>query len=76
MEREVGKFRDFEMFLSKLGTIPEDKTKFYVRWVRRFLRSCNYQFECRFEDGRRPIFHFGRKSKESIGWFIGKPLLY
>lgn len=36
---------DFETFLSKLGTIPEDKTKFYLHWVRRFLKSCNYQLD-------------------------------
>jgi integron integrase len=36
---------DFETFLSKLGTIPENKTKFYLHWVRRFLKSCNYQLE-------------------------------
>jgi integron integrase len=37
--------RDFETFLSKLGTIPDDKTKFYIHWVRRFLKYCNYQLE-------------------------------
>ena len=45
MDREVGMLRDFETFLSKLGTIPDDKTKFYVHWVRRFLKSCNYQLD-------------------------------
>lgn len=25
--------------------MPENKTKFYIHWVRRFLKSCNYQFE-------------------------------
>ena len=28
-----------------MGTVPENKTKFYIHWVRRFLKSCNYQFE-------------------------------
>jgi hypothetical protein len=28
-----------------LGAVPENKTKFYIHWVRRFLKSCNYQFE-------------------------------
>lgn len=45
MDREIGMLRDFETFLSKLGTIPDDKTKFYVHWVRRFLKSCNYQLD-------------------------------
>ena len=34
---------DFEAFLSKMGTVPEDKIKFYIHWVRRFLKTCNYQ---------------------------------
>ena len=37
--------KDFETFLLKLGTVPDDKTKFYVYWVRRFLKSCSYQLE-------------------------------
>src|SRR3972149_247732 len=45
MDRETGALKDFETFLSKLGTIPENKTKFYIYWVRRFLKSCNYQLE-------------------------------
>jgi len=45
MVRKIGTLGDFETFLSKLGTIPNDKTKFYVHWVRRFLKSCNYQLE-------------------------------
>ncbi len=36
---------DFQAFLSQLGTIPENKTKFYVHWVRKFLKFCNYQLE-------------------------------
>ena len=36
---------DFEAFLSKLGTIPEGKIKFYLYWVRRFLKTCNYQLD-------------------------------
>jgi integron integrase len=45
MNREMGVLGDFEIFLSKLGTIPDDKTKFYIHWVRRFLKFCNYQLE-------------------------------
>jgi len=45
MERVAGALGDFETVLSKLGTIPENKTKFYLHWVRRFLKSCNYQLE-------------------------------
>ena len=45
MDRDKGALRDFETFLSKLGTIPDDKTKFYFHWVRRFLKSCNYQLD-------------------------------
>ncbi|NWF92905.1 MAG: integron integrase [Syntrophaceae bacterium] len=37
--------RDFELFLIKLGSVPEDKIKFYIYWVRRFLKFCNYQFD-------------------------------
>ena len=43
MEREVGVLRDFETFLSQLGTVSENKTKFSIHWVRRFLKSCNYE---------------------------------
>jgi len=45
MDRDKGVLRDFELFLSQLGTIPENKTKFYIHWVRKFLKSCNYQLE-------------------------------
>ncbi|MGD0918788.1 MAG: phage integrase N-terminal SAM-like domain-containing protein [Thermodesulfobacteriota bacterium] len=45
MEREMSVLADFETFLSKLGAIPEDKIKFYIYWVRRFLKSCNYQLD-------------------------------
>jgi integron integrase len=45
MDREMSALADFETFLSKLGAIPEDKIKFYVHWVRRFLKSCNYQLD-------------------------------
>jgi integron integrase len=45
MNKEMSVLADFETFLSKLGTIPEGKIKFYVYWVRRFLKSCNYQLD-------------------------------
>jgi len=45
MDRKNGGVEDFQAFLSKLGTIPKDKIKFYIHWVRRFLKSCNYQLE-------------------------------
>ena len=45
MDSGMDVLRDFEAFLSKLGTIPDDKTKFYIHWVRRFLKFCNYQLE-------------------------------
>ena len=45
MDRKTGGLEDFQAFLSKLGTIPEDKTKFYLHRVRRFLKSCNYQLD-------------------------------
>jgi len=45
MDRGIGALTDFETFLSKLGTIPEDRIKFYIHWVRRFLKSCNYQLD-------------------------------
>jgi site-specific recombinase XerD len=45
MDKEVDALRDFQTFLSQLGTVPENKTKFYVHWVRRFLKFCNYQVE-------------------------------
>ena len=45
MDREKTVLADFETFLSKLGTIPEDKFKFYMHWVRRFLKFCNYQLD-------------------------------
>ncbi len=37
--------RDFEAFLLKSGSLPEDKIKFYLHWVWKFLKSCNYQLE-------------------------------
>ncbi len=45
MDRETGVLGDFETFLSQLGTVPKDKIKFYIHWVRRFLKFCNYQLE-------------------------------
>ena len=45
MNKEMSVLADFETFLSRLGTIPEDRIKFYIHWVRRFLKSCNYQFD-------------------------------
>jgi hypothetical protein len=45
MDRKNGRVGDFEEFLSKLGTVPKDKIKFYIHWVRRFLKFCNYQLE-------------------------------
>jgi hypothetical protein len=45
MVKDTGQLKDFEAFLVKLGNIPEDKIRFYIHWVRRFLRTCNYQLE-------------------------------
>jgi len=45
MDRETSALTDFETFLSKLGAIPEDKIKFYIHWVRRFLKTCNYELD-------------------------------
>ena len=45
MDRELGALRDFQRFLSRLGTVPDNKSKFYIHWVQRFLKSCNYQLE-------------------------------
>jgi integron integrase len=36
---------DFEAFLTKMGTVSEDKITFYIHWVQRFLKDCNYQLE-------------------------------
>jgi len=44
MEGKNSMLEDFEAFLSKLWTVP-DKIKFYIHWVRRFLKSCSYQLE-------------------------------
>jgi len=43
MDREIRALGDFETFLLKSGTIPENKNKFYLHWVRKFLKSVNYQ---------------------------------
>jgi len=43
MHGETSVLPDFETFLSKSGTIPEGKIKFYLYWVQRFLKTCNYQ---------------------------------
>jgi integron integrase len=45
MDKEMSVLADFEKFLSKLGSIPQDKIRFYIHWVRRFLKSCNYQLD-------------------------------
>lgn len=45
MERKSEVLSDFEAFLIKSGTIPEEKIKFYIHWVRRFLKSCDYQLD-------------------------------
>ncbi len=45
MDRETSGLAGFETFLSRLGTIPKDKIKFYLYWVRRFLKTCNYQLD-------------------------------
>ncbi|MEW6376703.1 MAG: integron integrase [Thermodesulfobacteriota bacterium] len=45
MDRKNEVLRDFEAFILELGNIPEDKIKFYLHWVRRFLKSCHYQLE-------------------------------
>jgi hypothetical protein len=45
MNKEMSVLTDFETFLSKLGTIPEGKIKFYLYWVQRFLKTCNYQLD-------------------------------
>ena len=45
MERKNSMTEDLETFFSKLGTVPEDKIKFYIHWVRRFLKFSNYQLE-------------------------------
>jgi len=45
MDREMSVLADFEKFLSKSGAIPQDKIRFYIHWVRRFLKSCNYQLD-------------------------------
>ena len=45
MDREAGGIRDFQTFLSHLQSVPENKVTFYVYWVRRFLKACNYKVE-------------------------------
>lgn len=45
MDRELGALRNFQRFLSQLGTVPDNKTKFKIHWVQRFLKSCNYQLK-------------------------------
>lgn len=37
--------RDFEAFLVNLGSVPQDKVKFYIHWVWKFLKSCHYQLD-------------------------------
>jgi len=45
MDRKSEVLSDFEAFLIKSGAIPEEKIKFYIHWVRRFLKSCDYQLD-------------------------------
>jgi len=35
--------KDFENFLSRTGLIRQDKIKYYVYWVIKFLNYCNYR---------------------------------
>ncbi len=37
MDRETRALRDFQIFLSQLGTVPENKISFYVHWVRKWI---------------------------------------
>ena len=45
MDREPDGLRDFQTFLSQLGSVPENKITFYVHWVQRFLKVCKYKPE-------------------------------
>ncbi|MBP9019749.1 MAG: phage integrase N-terminal SAM-like domain-containing protein, partial [Bacteroidales bacterium] len=45
MDIKKDRIEGFEEFLSKLGTVPQDKVKYYIYWVRRFLKFSNYQLE-------------------------------
>jgi len=45
MNKEMDVLSNFQTFLSESGTVPENKTKFYIHWVQRFLKSCNYEFD-------------------------------
>ncbi len=51
VERKTDILTDFQTFLSKSGTVPENKIEFYTHWVRRFLKSCNYQVDSITPDG-------------------------
>ena len=35
--------KDFKNFLSRTGLIRQDKIKYYVYWVIKFLNYCNYR---------------------------------
>jgi hypothetical protein len=45
MDGKTGNLGEFQTFMSQLKTIPENKKEFYIHWVRRFLRFCDYQLE-------------------------------
>jgi len=45
MGREMSVLGDFEAFLLKFGSVPEEKIRFYIHWVSRFLKSCNFQID-------------------------------
>ncbi len=45
MAIDRGLLKDFEAFLLNSGSVPQDKVKFYIHWVWRFLKSCHYQLD-------------------------------
>lgn len=45
MDRKTEVLSDFEAFLIKSGSVTEEKIKFYIHWVRRFLKFSNYELE-------------------------------
>ena len=65
MNRGVGVLRGFETFLPKLGTIPDDKTKFYI-FSERFEADSHGSKGTSFM-GADPS---GGEECYSSGWFV------
>jgi hypothetical protein len=60
MDREPDALKDFQTFLSQLGSVPENKITFYVYWVRKWILGRRDFNSDRFGKGNRNSFRVSR----------------